>query len=574
MNVQDVRFVVTDLETTGGNPDRDRIIEVGAVAWRAGVVEDRFQSLVNPRCAVPGRITRLTGLTTAEVFRAPEQDTVLDDFEAFLGDAVIVAHNAKFDVGFLNNARVGLIKPDRVLCTLKLARRLLTAPSSKGLAALCTHFGIPLVRHHRALGDAEATAHVLHHLVRIYQYRLDDEALSGLLALQNRPYAAGRRTPAQFQHLRENVLPSLPDVPGVYTMLSASGKVLYVGKAKRLTQRVRSYFSGIENHASHIRKLVPQIADIRWVETQTELESLILESATIKRQHPTYNRAQTKYRTGAYLRLNPAEHAPRWTITRALWDDGAAYVGPFGSRQDIETIHLVIERFYRLRKCDDDSFVQPEGCLYRKMGQCVCPPAPPNKRTKPPSIPSAPADHEAYSQELARVDAFLRGEDLAIHDRVAMGMREAADRRDFEEAGQFRDLLRVLTRYQDEGRQLALRVMHPLRVVANDSEVHMLIKGRRHASFNWPIESDAWEAAWEDLSDEEVDHRLLREELDEIRIVAQWLYAQREDLRVIDGEPGESLASFRARVEGAVLAWAPTRDGAGVDEAGGAKPDA
>jgi hypothetical protein len=155
-----------------------------------------------------------------------------------------------------------------------------------------------------------------------------------------------------------------------------------------------------------------------------------------------------------------------------------------------------------------------------------------------------------------------------------MGMREAADRRDFEEAGQFRDLLRVLTRYQDEGRQLALRVMHPLRVVANDSEVHMLIKGRRHASFNWPIESDAWEAAWEDLSDEEVDHRLLREELDEIRIVAQWLYAQREDLRVIDGEPGESLASFRARVEGAVLAWAPTRDGAGVDEAGGAKPDA
>ena len=210
MNVQDVRFVVTDLETTGGNPDRDRIIEVGAVAWRAGVIEDRFQSLVNPRCAVPGRITRLTGLTTAEVFRAPEQDSVLDDFEVFLGDAVIVAHNAKFDVGFLNNARVGLIKPDRVLCTLKLARRLLTAPSSKGLAALCTHFGIPLVRHHRALGDAEATAHVLHHLVRIYQYRLDDEALSGLLALQNRPYAAGRRTPAQFQHLRENVLPASP----------------------------------------------------------------------------------------------------------------------------------------------------------------------------------------------------------------------------------------------------------------------------------------------------------------------------------------------------------------------------
>ncbi len=164
-------YVVVDIETTGSDPSAHRLTEIGAVRVRGGRVLAEWSTLVNPGRRIPGFIAQLTGITDPMVADAPRFAEVADDFRAFLGDAVFVAHRAKFDHGFLKAefARLGQDFGGPVLCTLVESRRLFPGLSSYGLAALCGQFGIPLESHHSALCDARATAELL---VRIHERRM------------------------------------------------------------------------------------------------------------------------------------------------------------------------------------------------------------------------------------------------------------------------------------------------------------------------------------------------------------------------------------------------------------------
>ncbi len=156
-------YVVVDIETTGSDPGRHRITEIGAVRVRGGEIVDEWSTLVHPGRRIPGFIVRLTGITDEMVAEAPSFDEVAAGFRDFLGDAVFVAHRASFDHGFLKAefARLGERLGGPVLCTVVEARRHFPGLPSYGLAALCRHFEIPLETHHRALCDARATAAVL-----------------------------------------------------------------------------------------------------------------------------------------------------------------------------------------------------------------------------------------------------------------------------------------------------------------------------------------------------------------------------------------------------------------------------
>jgi DNA polymerase-3 subunit epsilon len=153
-------FVVVDLETTGLGVSPQGIIEIGAARLAGGRVVEEFQQLIKPEIGVPPFITGLTGIDDAMLADQPRIAAVWPRFAAFVGDAVLVAHNATFDLGFLNAAAMlhdGAVLPNPHLCTLKLARRLLPELRRRGLDALAAHFGIPQSDRHRALGDVRIT---------------------------------------------------------------------------------------------------------------------------------------------------------------------------------------------------------------------------------------------------------------------------------------------------------------------------------------------------------------------------------------------------------------------------------
>lgn len=184
-SLREIPFVVVDVETTGGRPPGDRIIEIAAVRVRAGRVEGEWSSLVDPGRPIPWFVERLTGIDGRMTGAAPTFDEVAEPFLDFLGGCPFVAHNAPFDWRFVNaellRARGGRLTNAK-LCTVRLARRLLPNVRRRNLDALAHLFGVPIEGRHRALGDARATARILHRLLDLALERgvEDEAALAGL----------------------------------------------------------------------------------------------------------------------------------------------------------------------------------------------------------------------------------------------------------------------------------------------------------------------------------------------------------------------------------------------------------
>ncbi len=434
MTLDQTPFVVVDTETTGSRAGEDRLIEIGAVRVVGGQVVDTFQQLIDPGRAVPNRITWLTGISTAMVFEQPTADAVMPRFAAFLGDDVMVAHNLPFDARFLDVAmdEAGL-PPIRnaALDTLRLARRLLPGLPSKGLSGLTAHFGITVDGRHRALGDAAATAELLQILLDRLRIEFAVETLDDLLGFQRKRYVETRREATHIARIRETRLPLLPDRPGVYFMRDGKGRVIYIGKAKSLRNRVRSYFTGVDSHPPKTKKLLRDVRDVTWRETGTELSALLEESRLIKTYLPVYNRALRRYRDYPFLRLDTRHAYPTLTWTPRIAHDGAEYYGPLGRRGQAEELVELISRLFGLRECDDPVFALGRPCLYHQMGRCSAP---------------CVGDDGTYGDQVERVRAFLTGRNSDALASVETAMREAAAAHEFESAGWYRDQLRRLQR--------------------------------------------------------------------------------------------------------------------------------
>jgi DNA polymerase III epsilon subunit family exonuclease len=163
-NLLDLTYVVLDVETTGGQPPAHRITELGAVRVRKGQIHDEFCTLINPERQIPLDITRLTGITNAMVAGKPTALEIFPEFADWVGDAVIVAHNATFDKRFIDaqwRDVFGMATPNTWLCSVRIARKLYPGLRSRSLGPLCVALGIEIGRQHRAGDDARATAEVL-----------------------------------------------------------------------------------------------------------------------------------------------------------------------------------------------------------------------------------------------------------------------------------------------------------------------------------------------------------------------------------------------------------------------------
>lgn len=539
--LSEVTFVVLDLETTGGSPADCGITEVGAVRVRGGEVLGTFQTLVNPGVPVPPSITFLTGITEAMVLPAPLIEEVLEDFIGFVGGAVIVGHNVRFDLGFLGAAmqRGGWSRfANKVVDTCALARRLVRdeVPNCR-LHTLADLFRVQHRPTHRALDDAWATVEVLHAL-------LERAATLGVLGLED---LVALPTVGSHPQLGKLTLTNrLPRRPGVYIFRDAGRRPLYVGKAVDLRRRVRSYFTG--DGRRKVGGLLRELAVIDHIECSSELEAGVLEIRMIHELMPRYNRASKNWRQYAYVKLTLDEPWPRLSIVKShRAGDGCLYVGPVGSMGTARRIADAIEAVVPLRRCTARppapgalDTVRASPCAPAQLGVAACPCA-------------GAACHASYRRMVEQLVGALTGDptDVLVRPLVAK-LRRLASQERYEEAAELRHRAAALTRALDRQRRFdALRAA---------GRVELAV-----ASGAWAVvQGGLLEAAGRPATDGRMGlpmgaggcgGPLRREHVDEVATIAAWLESRATAVRIVSSEgplawPVLRLPSFAPRNPG------------------------
>ncbi|HEY7179048.1 MAG TPA: exonuclease domain-containing protein [Gaiella sp.] len=303
--LEHAHFVVVDLETTGLSPRSSRICEIGAQRVRALELEDAYETLVDPGMPLPAAVTHLTGIRSAELRGSPGAASAVRRFVAFAGDAALVAHNARFDLAFLDREverLTGRRVAAPVVDTVWLARRLLEGRTRRvGLASLAHFLGVPTAPCHRALPDARATAEILLVLLGLAQER-GARTLADLVEL-----AAPR---ARRLNGKRSLVAGAPPRPGVYLFRGAGGLPLYVGRARDLRARLRSYFTSARQRPA-VEAALTALERVEWHETGSELEAALAELRLLRTLRPPGNARSTRPDRHVYLR----RRGERWSAT-------------------------------------------------------------------------------------------------------------------------------------------------------------------------------------------------------------------------------------------------------------------
>ncbi|MGH2808460.1 MAG: DEDD exonuclease domain-containing protein [Actinomycetota bacterium] len=417
----DVTFCVLDLETTGGSPASCAITEIGACKVRLGEVVGTFHTLVNPGCDVPAFIRLLTGISDEALVEAPEICAVLPSLLEFIKNTVIVAHNARFDIGFLNAAcaRDGYPRLDnQVVDTATLARKILAGevPNAR-LETLARYLRCAHQPCHRAYADVLATTDVLHHLI-------ERVAGFGVTTLEDLVRMSSTRMDGTFHKI--SLADDVPKGVGIYRFIGAQGQTLYVGKASDLRSRVRSYFYG--DPRRKIRDLLRETQRIETERFATLLEAEVAEARAISAEMPPYNRAGKRSGTW-YLKVASAGRSAKISSARMLKDDGSFYMGPFHSMRAVRTLIDGLRDAVAVHRCREPA--RCKGCAFSQMHTCVG------------------RDREAHREEVEKVlVAAARAPGLVLDPLMARLKRLAAQER-FEEAAELRERAALLERALD-----------------------------------------------------------------------------------------------------------------------------
>src|SRR5438067_3395242 len=302
-------FVVVDLETTGLRPGSARICEIGAVRVRELELEEEFDLLVDPGVPIGPAISALTGLRDADLRGSPHPAIAVRRFLEFAGDAVLVAHNARFDLAFIDRETERLTGgrlAGPVVDTVGLARRLLAGRTPRaGLASLSQFFGTAARPCHRALPDAQATAEILVQLIGLAQER-GARTVADLveLAAPRIRKVYGKRTLAF----------GAPSSPGVYLFRDRHDQVLYVGRARDLRARLRSYFRS-DRQRPAVEAALAALERIEWRVTGSELEASLEELRLLRELRPPANARNRRKEHGVYLKRRGEDFVVTTTAT-------------------------------------------------------------------------------------------------------------------------------------------------------------------------------------------------------------------------------------------------------------------
>jgi DNA polymerase-3 subunit epsilon len=525
--LEEASFTVVDLETTGGRAGPGAIIEIGAWKMAGRRLLESYQTLVRPHRAIPHFITGLTSISNEMVRAAPRIEEVLPAFRAFLGDSVMVAHNAAFDFSFLDFEfrrifGIGLNNP--VLCTLRMARRFMPSLKRKRLDALAEHFGLSTEGRHRGLGDARMAAEILSIFIEMAA-KMGLTRLDRLIDDHQRG-AAGRRIE---RHIAPEEIAALPTAPGVYLMRNERGDLLYIGKARRLKDRVGSYFNS--SVSAKTADLISHVWGIETRVTRSSLEAALLEAQLIRELKPPFNRMLKGVAPAFFLRIDMMDDFPRIVVTQKMTRRrGVMFLGPFVGKRGLDHSARTLARLLGLRTCSGrlapDADFSP--CIYGQMGHCSAP-------------CNLSIDESAYNDRVRDAVGFLRGATTgSILGGLAKARDQAASAMRFEEANRLqRDLQSLATLSSRVSRLSQVVTENNLVIVTgmgDDRAAHVVLSGRLAMTRQLEAPEASEEVAQfvANNFDRYRELPIARADLEPMMIVARWLRERGEEGRVIN----------------------------------------
>jgi DNA polymerase III subunit epsilon len=333
------RIAFLDLETTGMSPARERITEVGLVLVDDGQVVEEYSQLVHPEQPIPPEITYLTGITNDMVRDAPPFAAIALLLQDKLQGRLIVAHNARFDYGFLKAefARLDLPFITKPLCTVRLSRALYPQASGHGLDAIIARFDLDVSQRHRALGDAR----LLWQLTQKLYARLPAQTIAGAVkTLMKRA--------SMPPHLSPTLLDEIPNAPGVYLFYGLNAHPLYIGKSITLKSRIAAHFYDVKSERE--LRLIQETQRIEHIETAGDVSACVLEAQLISERMPAHNVALRRKANAVMLKIDAPckpvfEKLQAWSSGKLVHD---AWFGPFASRAGARASLLALCREHAL----------------------------------------------------------------------------------------------------------------------------------------------------------------------------------------------------------------------------------
>lgn len=374
MHLHDTRFTVVAVKTVDDSQSNTPVVEVACLKIRGLAVAERFHALVDPEVLLPEEFTRLTGIYPADVITQPLLEDVLPELAKFIErDVIIWTHSPRKSHAVHRHFR--LTQPrEKEFFLHTLAEHTLPDTSRHSLSALADFYQLPDCNPIRATAMADAAGMVFLKLLETIRTDHGIDSMVDLLAFCPAPKKDTRRSkrnlPFDSDRLRE-----YPTSPGVYFMKNRLGEILYVGKAKNLRNRLRSYFQKQSRLAPKIAGMMKQVAMIDVIRVGSELEALLLEARLIKKHQPFFNKKIKDYQGMAFMKVSLNSDWPRVSAEFETDEPGAAYFGPFARKTGLEMRLEILNRIFKLRSCSDSVFREHRNspCMQYHLGLCSGP---------------------------------------------------------------------------------------------------------------------------------------------------------------------------------------------------------
>jgi DNA polymerase III subunit epsilon len=521
---EEAEYCVFDFETTGTSSRTDKVIEIGMAKIKKEKIVDTFTSYINPGRPVPYFITTLTGITNSDVQDAPYFEELYLKIKEFVGDSVLVAHNLSFDISFFRNecfASEQEMLRNPSICTLKLARRIFPELPSKSLGNVVKHLKIRHRDVHRGLGDATATAKILMKMFKSLREDHNIDSISDLISFQGSPSAI-----QPFRILKKkliNDLARIPDRPGVYFFKNAQGKIIYIGKAKSLKERVRNHF--MSNAIRKSKKIVQAASSLDFQITNSELTALLAEAELIKVHNPRFNTLLKKFPRNYFVKITSDQKFPVVEIASEFNFDGHDYYGPYPNRNSATETKEIIDRTFQLRECSEKELGKKKKCYLSDIKRCLT-----------PCLEEDISD--IYMKELEKVHEFLSGQNQSAFDRLLGKMKELSEKQKFEEAAEVRDVVQRILNQLLRSSILSEPMNKANALIEVNSQPKndyiLLLAGKMFLKNFFVDTQDNFEAVLEEYFEHSIydNYELTDKDLERIKISLSWLIKNRNGIKV------------------------------------------
>ena len=522
--IEKAAFSVVDVETTGLSANKNRVIEIALIKIENLKITDKLHYLINPQTYIPPFITSLTGISNDDIIGAPIFSNIVDEIISFTDNTILTAHNFTFDSSFLNTEFTISGREfinEHSCCTLKMARQIYPTLKSKSLTSVAQSLNLKNTNAHRALGDAEITAKVLLKMIKELQSKDKITTIGELLSYQK---GISESPLLNVKKELQEDFRSLPNTSGIYYFTNKKDEIIYVGKAKSIRERVKTYFS--TSAPRKAQKIVKQAARLKHIITNSELTALLTEAETIKLLEPKHNSQLKKFGNKYFIRIIRTHQASRIELTNHFDFDGNDYFGLFISRRKATEILEFVNKAFALRECTDKEFKKGKTCFWYDIHRCTGP------------CVDIEANKESYKDELENVYEFLYGKNQYALDRLLNKMKEYSAKEKYEQAAEIKELVDFILDQTHKSSILAEPVNRANVLFEINSRFEndyvLMLEGKFYIKKYLHDHKDTFEQALDDYYSDTIrsDTNPTDEDLEKMKITLNWLVKNRNQVRV------------------------------------------